>query len=273
MADDAAGNARPDPTSRRPDAAEVAAELQRVLSSLCFEQSDRAKEFLRFVVEETLAGRGDRLKGYTIGVEVFGRSKDFDAQTDPLVRVEAGRIRRRLAEYYGTEGARNPVRIELTRGGYTPQFSHVQTTPPDAVATAILGPAEPPPARSPTRFLVAGAAVAVTLFGLILWRALDPPAPAAVATHPDDVVVSGPPKVLVVPFANLSDDVALEYFAHGITEEVILRLAGYDVLVVSGARSPTDPGSVATVPSVAGDRKSTRLNSSHQSVSRMPSSA
>jgi hypothetical protein len=104
MAHDAAGNASPHPTSLRPDATEVAAELQRVLGSQCFEQSDRAKAFLRFVVEETLAGRGDRLKGYTIGVEVFGRPPDFDAQSDPLVRVEAGRIRRRLAEYYRHRG-------------------------------------------------------------------------------------------------------------------------------------------------------------------------
>ncbi|HJR70328.1 MAG TPA: hypothetical protein VKA43_09840 [Gammaproteobacteria bacterium] len=253
MSNDAAGNAGPDITSLRPDAAEVAAELQRVLGSQCFEQSDRAKEFLRFVVEETLAGRGDRLKGYTIGVEVFGRPKDFDAQTDPLVRVEAGRIRRRLAEYYGTEGARNPLRIELARGGYTPQFTYVQTVrPTDEVAAEILRPAETPP-RSSMRFLVAGGAVAVTLFGLILWRAFDPAVPpAAVATHPDDLAASGPPKVLVLPFANLSDDAAFEYFAHGITEEIILRLADYDVLVVSGARNPPDPSSRATVPSVVG---------------------
>src|SRR5262245_60717851 len=122
MSDDASGSASPDLTSLRPDSTEVVAELERVLGSQCFEQSDRAKTFLRFVVEETLAGRGDRLKGYTIGVEVFGRSKDFDAQSDPLVRVVAGRIRRRLAEYYGTEGARNPLRIELARGAYKPQF-------------------------------------------------------------------------------------------------------------------------------------------------------
>ena len=244
----------PDPTSLRPDATEVAAELQRVLASQCFEQSDRAKEFLRFVVEETLAGRGDRLKGYTIGVEVFGRPKDFDAQTDPLVRVEAGRIRRRLAEYYGTEGARNPLRIELMRGGYAPQFTYVQAAPsPDAVAAGILGPAQPPAARSPTRFLVAGAVVAVTLFGLILWRALDPAAtPTAAATHSEEVAPPGPPKVLVLPFANLTNDAAFEYFAHGITEEIILRLAEFDVLVISDPRSAAEPDSLATVAPVTG---------------------
>jgi adenylate cyclase len=254
MAHDAAGNASPHPTSLRPDAAEVTAELQRVLGSQCFEQSDRAKAFLRFVVEETLAGRGDRLKGYTIGVEVFGRPADFDAQTDPLVRVEAGRIRRRLAEYYGTEGARNPLRIELTRGGYTPQFAYVQgARPADAVAAEILGPAEPPAPRGSTRFLVAGAAVAATLFGLIFWRALDPATtPTATTTHPIEVARPGPPKVLVLPFANLSDDAKFDYFAHGITEEIILRLAEFDVLVISDPRSAAEPDSLATVAPVTG---------------------
>src|SRR5688572_9467489 len=128
---DAAGNTSPN-ASRRPRTADVAAELQRVLASRCFEQSDRAKEFLRFVVGETVAGRGDRLKGYTIGVEVFGRPPSFDAHSDPLVRVEAGRIRRRLTEYYAREGALNPVRIELTRGAYAPQFNFAPPAIPAA---------------------------------------------------------------------------------------------------------------------------------------------
>jgi TolB-like protein len=248
MSDDAAGNASPDLTSLRPDATEVAAELDRVLRSQCFEQSDRAKAFLRFVVEETLAGRGDRLKGYTIGVEVFGRSKDFDAQSDPLVRVEAGRIRRRLAEYYGTEGARNPLRIELARGAYTPQFSYVR---PPSAETPVPESAMPaaPPGRSPMRFLIAGVAIAITLFGLTLWRTFDTAStPPAAATHSQEIVPTGPPRVLVLPFANLSDDTRYDYFAHGITEEIILRLAEFDVLVVSAARSSVSSDSLATVP-------------------------
>jgi TolB-like protein len=253
MSNDAAGNAGPDLTSLRPDATEVAAELGRVLGSRCFEQSDRAKAFLRFVVEETLAGRGDRLKGYTIGVEVFGRSKDFDAQTDPLVRVEAGRIRRRLAEYYGTEGARNPLRIELTRGAYTPQFGYVRPPSAETVAPGAAISAERPAARSPMRVLIAGAAIAITLFALILWRILDTASiPGSAATHSAELVTTGPPKVLVMPFANLSDDTAYNYFAHGITEEIILRLAEFDVLVVSATRTSVNSDALATVP-VASD--------------------
>ena len=92
------------------------------LGSKVFESAGRAREFLRFIVEESLAGRGDRLKGYSIAVHVFERPADFDAQSDPLVRVEAGRLRRRLAEYYQGQGRDDAVRIELPRGGYTPAF-------------------------------------------------------------------------------------------------------------------------------------------------------
>ena len=78
----------------KPSASEVRAALDRILASRCFQQAGRASDFLRFVVEQTLEGSGQRLKGYTIGVEVFGRPADFDAQSDALVRVEAGRLRR-----------------------------------------------------------------------------------------------------------------------------------------------------------------------------------
>ena len=102
-----------------PSPGEVRAALERVLASRCFEQAGRSSAFLRFVVEQTLAGQGDRLKGYTIAVEVFERPPDFDAQTDPLVRVEAGRLRRRLIEYYADEGRADPVRLDLPRGSYS----------------------------------------------------------------------------------------------------------------------------------------------------------
>ena len=76
------------PFAERPSSDEAAAALTRVLGSKVFESAGRAREFLRFIVQETLAGRGDRLKGYSIAVEVFERPTDFDAQSDPLVRVE-----------------------------------------------------------------------------------------------------------------------------------------------------------------------------------------
>jgi hypothetical protein len=105
-----------------PAAGDVRAALDRVCVSGPFLASPKLKDFLRFVVESTLAGRGDRLKGYTIGVEALGRRDDFDPQTDPIVRVEATRLRRALARYYAGEGERDPVVIEMPRGHYVAAF-------------------------------------------------------------------------------------------------------------------------------------------------------
>src|SRR5512138_3831696 len=135
------------PSAERPTQEEAVAALNRVLGSEVFEAAGRAREFLTFIVHETLAGRGDRLKGYSIAVQVFERPADFDAQTDPLVRVEAGRLRRRLAEYYQSQGRDDAVRIELPRGGYTPVFVWHSPDASPAVEPQASGPA--PRARTP----------------------------------------------------------------------------------------------------------------------------
>jgi TolB-like protein/Tfp pilus assembly protein PilF len=84
--------------------------------------SERDRRFLRYVVSETLAGRGERIKAYSIATEVFGRGRDFDAQNDPVVRVEAGRLRRALELYYLLAGRDDPVQIDMPKGGYKPIF-------------------------------------------------------------------------------------------------------------------------------------------------------
>ena len=78
----------------------VRAELTRILESKAFRHVDRLQRFLTFIVEETLAGRGDRLKEYLVGVDVFGKDVNFDPRMDPIVRVQARRLRIRLASYY-----------------------------------------------------------------------------------------------------------------------------------------------------------------------------
>src|SRR3990170_5361623 len=75
-------------------------QLHRILRSGPFAQSQRRQRFLEYVVNETLAGRGHRLKGYTIAREVFDRPEEFDPNLDPIVRMEAARLRDRLREYY-----------------------------------------------------------------------------------------------------------------------------------------------------------------------------
>lgn len=111
----------------------VRAELERLCEDPLFKDTTRMKRFLRYVVEETLAGRGDRLKGYVIGVEVFDRPDDFDPQADTIVRVQAGQLRRRLDLYYAERGQYAEVRIIVPKGRYAPIFELRQMVGADQV--------------------------------------------------------------------------------------------------------------------------------------------
>lgn len=110
-----------------PDA--IRAQLERITASTTFQQVDRLKRFLIFVVQETVAGRGGQLKEYVIGVQVFDKDVSFDPRTDPIVRVQARRLRVRLARYYKDEGHSDSLLIELPKGGYTPTFRKVEVQP------------------------------------------------------------------------------------------------------------------------------------------------
>ena len=79
---------------------EIRAELQRILASGIFATADRMKRFLRFVVDETLAGKGDDLNESSLGIEVYDRDETFDPRVDSIVRVDAGRLRSKLREFY-----------------------------------------------------------------------------------------------------------------------------------------------------------------------------
>jgi hypothetical protein len=98
-------------------------ELARILASPEFKASPRRREMLTYLIEEMLAGRGGELKGYNIGTSVFGRGLDFDAQSDPVVRIEARRLRRDLAGYYVSAGRADLLRISIPTGQYVPEVS------------------------------------------------------------------------------------------------------------------------------------------------------
>src|SRR5665213_1940499 len=100
----------------------VRQELTRLLSSQTFQAAKAQKQFLGFVVERTIAGCAHELKEYTVGEQVFKRGQHFDPRLDTIVRVEARKLRIRLAKYYESEGKHNPLRIELPSGGYVPNF-------------------------------------------------------------------------------------------------------------------------------------------------------
>jgi len=108
-------------STRVPDLA-VRQQLDRILNSPTFQQVDRLKRFLTFITTEALVGRSDQLKEYVIGVQVFGKEDSFDPRTDPIVRVQARRLRARLVSYYRDAGQNDDVVIELPKGGYAPVF-------------------------------------------------------------------------------------------------------------------------------------------------------
>ena len=110
---------------QRPTVEEVRAALDRIAASEAFRACPQLVAFLRYVVEATLRGGQDRIKGYTIAVEAFGRGDDFDPQHDPIVRVEAMRLRRALQRYYANGGSHDAVQIVLPLGSYVPVFRRV----------------------------------------------------------------------------------------------------------------------------------------------------
>jgi len=100
----------------------IADALDRILRSQTFQQAGGLKRFLSFIVHETMAGRNAELKEYVIGVQVFRTDQSFDPRTDPIVRVQARRLRAKLVQYYADEGRADTITIEIPKGGYAPLF-------------------------------------------------------------------------------------------------------------------------------------------------------
>ena len=124
-------------------------QLERLLSNSHFKQSRRFPSFLRFVIDQTLQGQTDLLKERTLGIEIFGREADYDTASDPIVRVTATEIRKRIAQYYQEPGHETELRVSLPAGSYIPQFhwpqaaketSHTEivVASPPAVSAEIL---------------------------------------------------------------------------------------------------------------------------------------
>jgi hypothetical protein len=130
---------------------EAQAELERVVGSADFPASPRNREFLRFVVEQHFAGHGTPVPTYKIARQVMGRGENFNSVLDPIVRIEAGKLRRDLETYYLKSGRDNPLRISVPRGGYNPAFERVESGLSGALtgeAPALTGrPVEDGPAE------------------------------------------------------------------------------------------------------------------------------
>ena len=176
--------------------------LQRVLDSKTFARSGRLRTFLEYVVDKEQAGLSHQLKGYTIGIDVFSRSETFDPGGDPLVRVQAGKLRKLLDQYYASEGKNAPMRILIPRGTYVPKYewkAPIEAERPLTVATSEEAPTQPvaPPASRPRkRYRLRSCAIALTVanfaaFGIhaaTLFASPNPPqtveAPPPVPAHP-----------------------------------------------------------------------------------------
>lgn len=159
--------------------AEIRAALHRVLQSPEFRASRRSQDFLRYVVERTLDGQAESLKERTIGIDVFGRSAEYDPSNDATVRVKAGEVRKRLGLYYATEGQQEEIRIDLPAGTYVPEFVRVdvpapaqQPKPADS-ASDVVSKARRRPSLA---LLLSAVAVIVIIVGIVAWIKLRTPA-------------------------------------------------------------------------------------------------
>jgi TolB-like protein/Tfp pilus assembly protein PilF len=200
----------------------IRAELEKILSSSTFTKSERISKFLRFVVEQDLAGQGDHLKEAVVGIEVFGRAASYDVRQDSVVRTEASKLRDRLKLYYATEGSVDPVVIELPKGGYRPAFQYRESSVPEqGVAAPSFSPSPP---NKNKRYLARVLGVALVLgIGAILWRQF--------------FYVQAPISIAVLPLLNMSQDAANDYFADGLTSEIIRNLSIIDGLTVRSQTS------------------------------------
>src|SRR2546428_2249187 len=144
---------------------EVAAQLERILSSQTFGNGTQASRLLRFIVERTLEHREEEIKESVLGVEVFGRPS-FDPRTDPIVRVEASRLRQKLTSYYQSDGKEDGLRIVLPKRGYVPVFEHV-----DAPTLAPTAPASSGSRREKMAWGISAVFVLMTVaLGLAYWQ-------------------------------------------------------------------------------------------------------
>jgi TolB-like protein/Tfp pilus assembly protein PilF len=202
----------------------VRAQLERILASSVFRNSENPSRFLRFVVEHTLMGEANQLKEYRIGVEVFGRSPSYDPRTNPVVRLEARRLRAKLEQYYHGEGLRDPIRIDMPKGGYAISV---------ATAASLDRGLEFPRSQSSTaarrgRFgwfaspgdsygkwkLVVALALIMAAGAAFYWRYAQ-----LLRPNPD------PPSLAVLPFLNLTGNSENDYLSDGITDEITGSIA------------------------------------------------
>ena len=225
----------------QPSADAVRATVERIVASPDFAASDRARRFLRYVVEEALSGRSDRIKAFSVAVEVFGRDESFDPQNDPVVRIEAGRLRRALEHYYLLSGRDDPVIIDIPKGGYVPTFrlgaveEPIEPLVPAAVVTPVVAD---PPRRGGRRWIALAAGLLLAIAGVTAWYASGmPPFDTAEATVP----LTGP-RVVVLPFVDLGDGSVSALYSAALTDDIVSALGSFKEITVLGVQTSRSLG-------------------------------
>jgi TolB-like protein/Flp pilus assembly protein TadD len=204
---------------------EIRSQLARLLATTAFASSIRRGQLLRYLVEKTLAGTGDGINEYAIGLDVFEKPASFDPRIESIVRNEAGRLRQKLKDYYAETGRQDRVLIELPPRGYKPVFAFREAPAPPTPAA----PTRPAKSSRPRRTLVlllASLMAAASGIGLWFSRGRD-----GWPLRPDSDPIRS---LAVLPLQNLSNDPGQEYFTDGMTDELITDLAQlHDLKVVS----------------------------------------
>ncbi|MDM9625601.1 hypothetical protein QTL95_06830 [Rhizobium sp. S152] len=224
-----------------PDRDTVREQLDRILRSGEFHAPDRGRQFLRYVVEEALQGRADALNAHAIARAVFARGAAFDAQSDPVVRIEAGRIRRALERYYLVCGGNDPVIITIPKGHYAPSFERrapAGVAAPGAVAAGGRQSAQG--GDRPLRYRDLLVPVGVpAVFGAIAILALIRPleyylgaSPTSTQTPSATVERTTETRIAVEPLSVLGARPGGAEMARGLNDQLISRLAKLDGIVV-----------------------------------------
>jgi hypothetical protein len=206
---------------------EILDHLEDICATEDFRKSVRCSGFLRYVVGETLAGRPERIKAYAIAVSALGRDETFDPQIDPVVRIEASQLRRRLERYYLTEGADSRIRIDLHKGSYVPSFSR-----PDQQLASIAANAghRPVPRGKAAPLAISGGFLASAGLAVALMAGLG--GPSSWTLHPV-------PKVQINAF--VPTDAFSAEMASGLQDEVRRALVGNDQLAVVDTQHAVEP--------------------------------
>lgn len=196
-----------------PSPEEAHTELERLLADARFSATSRRKAMLKFIVDETLAGREDSIKGVSIAQAVFGRGVDFDQQSDSIVRIEARRLRHDLDLYYLGPGSDNPLRISVPKGRYVPHFARVKNDQwlPEPTRYGHYF-------RQKSRVWFGAALATLLIIGTITATT------AYMRAESDDSRIDYGPSITVLPFEPTSDTEIVHQLSRGLNYELIAGL-------------------------------------------------